>query len=64
MKRYRRIAALAVFGAAAAYLLWTEHRAHVIEALPWVVLLACPLMHLFMHSDHHGHSEVDRDARH
>lgn len=39
-----------------AYFLITEHRAHVITFLPYAFLLACPLMHLFMHRNHHGHS--------
>ena len=39
----------------AAWFLWTEHRAHLFGALPWLVLLACPLMHVFMHRGHHGH---------
>jgi hypothetical protein len=38
------------------YFLWTEHRAHVIQVLPYLFLLACPLMHLFMHHGHGGHS--------
>ncbi|QBY55799.1 DUF2933 domain-containing protein [Cupriavidus oxalaticus] len=38
------------------YFLWTEHRAHVIQFLPFLLLAACPLMHLFMHHGHgHGH---------
>ena len=41
--------ALGFFAAAAAYVLWTEHRAHVIEYLPWAILALCPLVHLFMH---------------
>ena len=49
--------ALAGFAAVAAYFLWTEHRAHVIQLLPWAFLALCPLMHLFMHGghDHGGH---------
>jgi hypothetical protein len=43
------------FLAVAAYFLWTEHRAHVVSALPWLLLLACPLMHVFMHGGHGGH---------
>ena len=39
----------------AGWFLWTEHRAHLFGALPWLVLLACPLMHVFMHRGHHGH---------
>jgi hypothetical protein len=36
----------------------TEHLAHVVGALPLLILLACPLMHVFMHHGHggHGHS--------
>lgn len=49
--------ALAGFAAVAAYFLWTEHRAHVIQLLPWAFLALCPLMHLLMHGghDHGGH---------
>jgi hypothetical protein len=46
------------FLAIAAYFLVTEHRAHLALAvpyLPWLLLLACPLMHLFMHGGHGGH---------
>lgn len=37
------------------YFLWAEHRAHVIQYLPYLLLLACPLIHIFMHGDHAGH---------
>jgi hypothetical protein len=30
-------------------LLFTEHRAHVLGPLVWLPLLACPLLHVFMH---------------
>ncbi|MDA9425871.1 hypothetical protein XH97_27625 [Bradyrhizobium sp. CCBAU 53380] len=36
-------------------LLFTEHRAHVLGLLVWLPLLACPLMHVFMHGGH-GHN--------
>ena len=45
-----------VIGAIAAYFLLTEHRAHFFGALPYLLLLACPLMHVFMHGGHGGHS--------
>lgn len=48
--------ALCVFIAIAAALLFLEHRAHALQWLPFVVLLACPLMHIFMHHGHSGHS--------
>jgi hypothetical protein len=43
------------FLALGAFLLVTEHRAHLLGYLPWLILLACPLMHLFMHGGHGGH---------
>lgn len=48
---------LLVIGAVAGYFLLTEHRAHFFGALPFLLLLACPLMHVFMHHGHaaHGH---------
>ena len=36
-------------------LLFTEHRAHVFGILIFLPLLACPLMHIFMHHGHGGH---------
>ena len=46
---------LIVMGAVAAYFLLSEHRAHFFAALPFLLLLACPLMHIFMHHGHGGH---------
>jgi hypothetical protein len=45
-------AALGLIGAAT-YFLLVEHRQHVFLFLPYLIFLACPLMHLFMHSGHH-----------
>lgn len=36
------------------------HGQHLAAALPFVVLAACPLMHLFGHRHHHGHHQ-DQD---
>lgn len=52
--RSRTGIAFLVFLAVALYFLLTEHRAHVIQALPWLLVLLCPLMHLF-HRGHGGH---------
>jgi len=53
----------------AATLIIYEHAIHVLGLLPFLFLLACPLMHLFMHHGHghgHGHGEqrpqVDNDG--
>ncbi len=52
------IAFLAIGGT----LLFTEHRAHVLGVLPWLFILACPLMHVFMHGGHgHGGHGQPRD---
>lgn len=52
------------------FFLFAEHRAHLFGALPFLLILACPLMHLFMHKGHgaHGvgtgaHANPDRDVR-
>lgn len=44
--------ALAGFIAVAAFFLWAEHRAHILGALPYLLVLACPLMHIFHHAGH------------
>lgn len=51
-----RLAFLA-FVAACGYFLWTEHRAHLLAALPYLIILLCPLMHIFMHRGHGGHQK-------
>ncbi|WPG41373.1 DUF2933 domain-containing protein [Variovorax sp. EBFNA2] len=40
---------LLVVSAVVGFLLFTEHRAYVLGVLPFALLLACPLMHIFMH---------------
>ena len=46
------------FLAVAGFFLFTEHRAHLLGALPFVLLALCPLMYFFHrgHGGHHGHS--------
>ncbi|MBB6182527.1 DUF2933 domain-containing protein [Pseudorhizobium flavum] len=46
---------LAAFLAIAAIFLIAEHRAHVLGFLPFLLILACPLLHVFMHGGHGGH---------
>ena len=52
-----------VLAALGAYLLW-NHTGHLVLALPYLFLLACPLMHLFGHrhgdSDHRRHEETQK----
>lgn len=42
------------FLAVAGYFLLTEHRAHAFAFLPYLLVLACPLMHLFHRHGGHG----------
>ena len=51
---FRTRAALIAFLAITAFFLLTEHTAHVFGVLPFLFLLACPLMHVFMHRGGHG----------
>lgn len=60
----------------AGYFLFTEHRAHLSGWLSsygiWLLLLACPLLHIFMHGGHGSHGNhsahqnrpSDNDTRH
>lgn len=50
---------LIVFLGLVGFLLTTEHRAHALGALLWLLILACPLLHLFMHGGHEGHGSAD-----
>lgn len=45
---------LCLFLAIAAFLLLEEHRAHMLGALPYALLVLCPIVHLFMHRGHGG----------
>ena len=46
------------------FFLITEHTAHVFGVLPWLLVAACPLMHVFMHHGHHGdHDHSSKGAR-
>lgn len=42
-----------ILGAAALVYLIAEHRPHLFGWLPYLIILACPLMHFFMHRKHH-----------
>lgn len=50
---------LLVFFAIAGFFLLSEHQAHLYGILPFALLLACPLMHIFMHS---GHGKREKDS--
>ena len=43
-----------ILAAIASFFLWQEHRAHILGALPYALLLLCPLSHFLMHRHHGG----------
>lgn len=47
------------FAAVALFFLVTEHRAHLYGWLPFLLVAACPLMHVFHR--HGGHGTHDRN---
>jgi hypothetical protein len=59
--RSRTGVVVVAFLAIAAFFLLTEHTAHVFGVLPYVLLLLCPLLHVFMHHGHGGHSGHDEE---
>ena len=46
---------LIAFLAMGGFYLLAEHRAHAFAVLPFLLLPACLLMHVFMHGGHGGH---------
>ena len=53
---------LVAFLAVAGFYLIAEHRAHVFGYLPFLLLLACPFLHMFMHGGHGGHGDAEPPA--
>lgn len=60
-KRHRWLSIVAIL--ILLYFLLIEHREHVWPYLPFLFLLACPLMHLFMHHGG-GHAHGNRPEAH
>ena len=53
--RSRTGAAVIGLALVGAFYVLREHWEHAPAALPYLLILACPLMHLFMHGGHHRH---------
>ena len=56
--RTRYAVGFVAFTVIAIYFMWADHRAHMLGALPFLLVLACPLMHIFMHHGHRGESQA------
>ena len=46
------------FALALAFYILREHYAHALGMLPYLIILACPLLHLFGHDRHGEHRHV------
>lgn len=62
VRRTVGIAAVSLVVVVAFYLL-REHWGHALGLLPYLLLLACPLLHLFHGHDGHHHAADDQDRR-
>ena len=60
--RSRTALVLAGFAIIAGFLLLSEHRAHALGFLPYLLILACPLLHIFMHGGHGGHGGHGKES--
>lgn len=62
-----RALAFAAFAAVALFFLAVEHRAHLYGWLPFLLVAACALMHLFhghgRHGAHRGHEGHDESGQ-
>jgi hypothetical protein len=62
MRGFLIMVATAALAGVAFYLL-REHWAHALGFAPYLLFLACPLMHLFMHRRHHHSSQGAGDGK-
>lgn len=42
------------------FLVYSGHSAHLLGFVPYLFILACPLMHIFMHGGHHHRNHGSR----
>lgn len=61
LKSFVLMTVVAVASAAAFWLL-RDHWGHALGFAPYLLFLACPLMHLFMHHGHGGHGTGSGDG--
>ncbi len=59
----KRLATWVLIGAAS-YFLLIEHRQHLFQWLPYLIIALCPLMHIFMHRGHSGHGGHGHQGSH
>lgn len=62
---FPRVAVLCLYaaGIGIAAILLVQHWVHLPAILPYAILLACPLMHVFMHYKHGHHHRAAEDHK-
>lgn len=60
---WRRGVVLIIILTIIGFFLFTEHRAHFLGIFPYLLLLACPFMHFFMHRGHGGRDKHSSDSK-
>ncbi len=63
MWRSRVVVAAGMLAVIVAFYLLREHWSHAAGAWPYALLLACPLMHVFMHGRGGAHGHGQRPGR-
>ncbi|KGS01706.1 hypothetical protein X946_829 [Burkholderia sp. ABCPW 111] len=61
--RSRVVIGALLLGAIAAFVWLPRHRYHVLGWLPYLLLFACPLAHVFMHRGHRRRTASESGAR-
>lgn len=61
LSRNTKLALLSALAIAGFFVL-REHWNHALGLAPYLVLMLCPLMHLFGHGHHHGHEHHDPES--
>ena len=56
--------AIAVIGVIGLIFLLKSHTSHALAVAPYLILLLCPFMHIFMHKGHGGHDKEDHGEHH
>lgn len=53
------IVAVSILG----FLIYQGHGAHLLGYAPYLLILSCPLMHIFMHGGHHEHHHDEGEQK-
>ena len=55
---------IAIIGVFGLIFLLRTHTSHVLSVIPYLILLLCPFMHIFMHKNHGSYTDHDSADNH